>query len=106
MSISDFFDLMPHQVSFEPLVGTNMYAKGGYGDPIVVEHARVVYENAKTTDDTGQDVIARGKIYLGGVFGITPKHRVTLPDQTQPKIIRVLQYPDEGGAHHEIVLFA
>lgn len=106
MSIEEFFDLMPHRVTFEPLVGTNLYAKGGYGDPIVVEHARVVYENVKTTDDTGQDVIARGKIYLGGVFGVTPKHRATLPDGTHPPIVRVNQYPDESGAHHEVVLFA
>ena len=106
MSIDEFFDLMPHQVTFEPRVGSDLYADGGYGNPIVVEHARVVYENVKTTDDGGQDVIARGKIYLGGVFGVTPKHIVTLPDGSHPPIVRVLQYPDEEGAHHEIVLFA
>ena len=106
MTIEDFFDLMPHRVTFEPLTGSDLYAKPGYGNPIVVEHSRVVYENAKTTDDAGQEVVARGKIYLGGVFGITPKHRVTLPDGSHPPIIRVLQYPDENGPHHEVVLFA
>jgi hypothetical protein len=106
VSIEEFFDMMPHQVIFEPLVAQNLHAKASYGNAVVVEHARVVYENSKTVNDAGMDVIARGKIYLAGVFGITPKHRVTLPDGSHPPIIRVLQYPDEEGAFHETVLFA
>ena len=106
MSMEEFFDLMPDQVVFESLVGTDVYAKPSYGNAVTVEHARVVYEAVKTTDEGGQDIVARGKIYLGGVFGVTPKHRATLPDGTHPPIVRVNKYPDETGAHHEVVLFA
>jgi hypothetical protein len=104
-AIADFLDLMPDTVTFQPLTGTDQYAKPSYGNPVSVK-ARVVYEDQKTTDDTGQDVVAHGKIYLGGAFNITVKHRATLPDGTHPPIVRVLRYPDETGAHHEVVLFA
>ncbi len=104
--IDEFFDLMRDRVTFEPFLGTDLYAKRSDGNPILVEHARVVWENVKTTDDAGQDIVAKGKIYLGGVYGITPAHRVTLPDGSQPPIVRVLKYPDEKGGHHEVVLFA
>ena len=68
--------------------------------------ARVVYVEHKTTDDAGQEIVARGKVYLGGVFSVTTKHRVTLPDGTQPPIVRVQKYPDEGGDDHEVISFA
>src|SRR5262245_26192415 len=105
MSIVDFLDLMPDTVTFQPHMGSDVYAKATYGDPIIVK-ARVVYEDQKTTDEPGQDVVARGKIYLGAAFNITGKHRATLPDGTHPPIVRVRRFPDENGAHHEVVLFA
>jgi hypothetical protein len=105
MSIEEFLDFMPHRVTLEALTGTALFPKKSHADPITVP-ARVVYEDVKTTDAAGQEVVARGKVYLGGVFGVKTTHRITLPDGTQPPIVHVLQYPDEGGAFYETVLFA
>jgi hypothetical protein len=103
--IEDLLDMLPHKVRLESLMGGDLYNKPGYGNPVEVV-ARVVYEEQKTTDDTGQEIVARGKVYLGGVFGVTPKHRVTLPDGSQPPIVRVQKFPDETGDDHEVILFA
>jgi hypothetical protein len=104
--VEELLDLMPHKVRLEPNMGSGLYTTPTLGNPIENVPARVVYEEQKTTDDAGQEVIARGHIHLGGVFGVTTKHRITLPDGTQPPIVRVKKYPDELGDDHEVILFA
>jgi hypothetical protein len=101
---AEFLDMMPHLITFEPNVGTNLYSKPSYGSPQTVR-GRVVYGAQKTTNEGGQEVVARGKVTVGATLGLTPKYRMTLPDGTQPVIINVDRYPDEYGAHHEVVFF-
>jgi hypothetical protein len=103
--VEELLDLMPHKVRIESHMGSDLYTKPSLGNPVEVV-ARVVYEEQKTTNEAGQEIIARGHIHLGGVFGITTKHRVTLPDGSQPPIVRVQKYPDELGDDHEVILFA
>jgi hypothetical protein len=103
--IEELLDMLPHKVRLEPLIGGDLYNKPGYGNPVEVA-ARVVHVEQKTTDDAGQEVVARGKIYLGSLIGVTTKHRVTLPDGSQPPIVRVHKFPDESGDDHEVILFA
>ena len=103
--IEELLDLLPSTVRLEPHMGADVYSKPSWGNPVEAA-ARVVYVEHKTTDDAGQEIVARGKVFLGGVYSVTTKHRITLPDGTQPPIVRVNKYPDESGNDHEVISFA
>lgn len=101
---AEFLEMLPHMITFEPIVNVDLYAKPTFGIPVSVQ-GRVVYSVEKVTNEGGQDVVARGRVYLAQVVGLSSKYRMTLPDGSSALIIKVGRYPDERGDHHEVVFF-
>lgn len=100
-----FLDMMPFSVTLEPVASIDRYGKKTYGAAIAAP-GRVSYGQVMTTSSGGQNVVARGKVTLGGVFGVTAEYRLTLPDGSQPPILNVERIADESEWHHEVIFFA
>lgn len=61
-----------------------------------------------TRDRNGREQVSTVQAELAGVFNVEADGIFTLPsrfDPQQPKAINVKRETDEGGAHHEIVMF-
>lgn len=98
-----FLDLMPHSVTIESWLKDDAYGKPKFGYA-VSRQCRVVAKPQVIRDKDGRERVSRARVFMGGAFGIDPKDRITLPDGTQPPILQVQKFPDEDGAHHEVVL--
>jgi len=96
-------DLMTQEVTWEPRTGLDEYSRPTYGAATAVR-CRVVGRPRMTRDVDGQEVVSTTTIYCDGNPGISPVDRVTLPDGSQPVILRVESYPDENGQVYQQVL--
>jgi len=97
-----FLAMMPDSVTIEPLSSRDTYGKPTYGTGVVYQ-ARVVRKRKAYRRKDGTEAASSSVVYLGGVSGATEQSRITLPDVTQPVIGAVNLYPDELGAHHEVI---
>jgi hypothetical protein len=74
------------------------------GEPVYgaeVSYAAMV-QNKDTMfrDREGRERWSNTTIYVNAASGIKPQDKLELPDGTFPKIMRVVQLPDEFGDHH------
>lgn len=103
---AEFADLMTDAVSWERASGV----RDGYGGTAylaaVALQGRLVRSNKMVRTDTGEEAVSRSHLYVFGAPGIQPEDKLTLGDGTAPDILSVDRFPDENGAHHEIVYFA
>lgn len=105
MPVSDWLDLMPDTVSYEPLASRDGEAKPSFGT-LVSYRARVVYKEIRTSNRaSGQDAIGAGEVWFAGVLTPTIDDRITLPGGAQPNILNWSTYTDEDGPHHTKVIF-
>ena len=102
--IEDFLDCMPSTVTLEANTGLDKYGQRLYaaGTP---PPARVQEKTERVAIASGEEVLARGRVYLGEITGVTTGYRITLPDSTTPEILAVSKVNDEDGPHHEVVIF-
>lgn len=103
MGATDWLDLMPQTVTWEPRTGIDDYGAAVYG-PGQSLRCRIVKRQRVIRDVGGFEIIANATVYIAGHYGIKEEDRLTFPDGDTPKIIRVNAYPDENGDHHEEVL--
>lgn len=104
MSASDWLDLASATVTHEPFSSRDAYGVPSYA--VGVEYsAREVYKNVKVRSFDGHEVVARGVVWVLGTPTVGPNDRITLSDSTQPPILSVERYSDEGGSHHVKVYF-
>jgi hypothetical protein len=103
MPISDWFDLMPAVVSVELVATRDAYGKPAtYQTPQVFDHCRVNFKEKRIASKVpGQDTIAAGTIWLGGLIqGLGEGQadaRITIPGGAHPKLIDFGGTPDENG---------
>lgn len=101
---SDFDDLMTQTLTLEPRSAIDKYTEETYGTATSVL-CRIVGMPKMVRAADGREVVSNGHAFTSGPSGATVKHRLTLPDGSQPVIIRVDSFPDEDGPHHDIIYF-
>ncbi len=104
MPISDFFDLMPDEITHAPMTGRDKYGKPTFGSGTDFK-ARVLFKPTWVRGVDGTLVRARGMVWIGGTPNVDPQDQITLPDSTTPPIMAVERIPDEVGIHHVKVFF-
>ncbi len=104
MALSDFIDCMPTTVILAPNTGLDKYGERTFGGGVEVQ-SRVQEHEERVTIASGEEVLARGRVYLAKLTGVTPGYLITLPDGTTPEILTVRKVNDEDGPHHEVILF-
>lgn len=104
MALSDFLDCMPSTITREPFVSHDKYGEKTYGAGESIQ-CRIQEREERVAIASGEEVLARGRVYLGEITGIATVDKVTLPDGTTPEILTVRKVNDEDGPHHEVLLF-
>ena len=72
------------------------YGEGQYGTPTPFQ-AMWLPERQLIKDVTGQQVFSQGRLVLEGRFSMDATDRITLPDGTQPAILRIDGTADTSG---------
>ena len=117
VKITEWLDCMPQTVSWERFQDRNDWGKPTYA-AAVSHRARVVYQTEFVIDQrqggAELETTANGHVWFGPPTSnlgsgnppsVTAEDRITLPDGTQPNILRVDRFPDEDGDHHVKVYF-
>lgn len=117
IAITAWLDCMPQTVTLEPFSDRDDYGEPVYGTAATYR-ARVVYQTEMIVDQrigsAELETTSNGHVWFGpptlnlssGVPPtVTAEDRITLPDGTQPNIMRVDRFPDEDGNHHTKVYF-
>jgi len=104
MSIADWKDLMPDTVGVYELVSRDEYGDPTYGTRASYD-ARIVRKPTRVIDSAGDEVMAKGMVWIATTATIDPEDAIELPDGTRPPILSVSRFPDESGDHHIKVFF-
>lgn len=104
MPVSDWFELMPQTVTIAEFAGRDSYGKPMYGSAIPFR-ARITYGPVNVRTSTGNEVVARGVVWLGGTPVMSPEDQLVFPDGSIPPIVSVDRVEDEFGPHHVKVFF-
>lgn len=106
---ADFLKLMVDQVGVEFRTGLDGYGQPSFG-PKSFFKARVEAVNMRVLSPSRSaaaadfvERVASSKCYVVGAPRIGEFDRITLPDQSQPVILKVEVNGDERGAHHQVV---
>jgi len=105
MAISDFLDMMPHTIQLSEFSGSSdSYGAPVYNSPVSYS-ARVSYKPILVKNKQGEEVVARGVVWVGAAITIATEDQIELPDGTTPPIMAVDSLADEDGLHHSKVYF-
>jgi len=101
MPISDWVDVMPYIVTYQPVTGRDDYGAPTYGTAVDYT-ARVRRKHQRVVSRvTGQDTISDCQVWVAGIpSSISTDAKITLPDGSSPKIVSWDVVPDENGDHH------
>lgn len=102
--ISAWLDCMSSTITREPFVSHDKYGEETYGAAVPIQ-CRVQEKIERVAIASGEEVLSRGRVYLGSITGVETKDRITLPDGTTPEILSVQKVNDEDGPHHEVLFF-
>lgn len=100
-------DLFPHTVTWEAYSSQNAYGEPTYAAAITYP-ARVEMRSRLIAGSGGNEITARGRIFLHSTGIPTTRDRITLPsgfDPTQPPLLDVNPVYDDRGLDHVVVLF-
>lgn len=105
MPISDWADMMPHTVTLAPRTGLNDHGEPTYGTAVSYQ-ARVSYRSHKVRGPDGEDVMARGAVWLQSTALAKVTDRLVLPEGETPAVILAVEkHADEAGGHHVKIHF-
>lgn len=99
---SELEELMPHTVQVSTGTTRNKHGTLSYGSASTYQ-ARVVPASAKDLSQSGEVAEVRTYVYIASTRAIPSDCKVTLPDGTSPPVLRVEQFPDDDGTHHQRV---
>lgn len=102
-AISEFLDFMPDTVTIYPWTGQTVTGAPDYSPTGTTYDAYIEMENHLAVDAKGQQVLARGWVFLGSNAVVGIKDKIVLPDgfvPSSPPIISVNLVSDEAGNHH------
>lgn len=88
MTLTEFADIMPDVVSWQPEATTDGYHKDTFGAAVeipcrVASRARIIRNLA------GEEKLSGTQIWLNGIYGVGVSDKITLPDGSTPVIILV-----------------
>lgn len=99
----EFFELMPFSVTYKPKATEDEYGDETYGDPVEIEHARIVTKRRFIRTASGDEREVNTSITTGGYFGVEENGLMILEDGSEHVIQVVETFPDEEGPHHQVV---
>ena len=100
---SDYLDMCPHTVTLEPLSTVDIYGGQSYGTSASY-NALVVYQSKLIPGADNVEVVSGTQVYIpSSSCSAAESDRITLPDGTQPRIVRVDRFSDESGAHNVVI---
>ena len=98
-------ELMPHTITVKAFVSVNQYGEETYStaastfDALVEEHPQFI------RNSYGETVLASQISYTHSTSRIPITSLITLPDGSEPALIRSDVYSDEDGIHHIVLFF-
>lgn len=96
-------DLMPSTVQVAAPTTRDAYGKPqAFGADVAVQ-CRVEQGPQMIRGVDGREVVSTARVYTAGPVDVPLASRITLPDGTQPEILRVELQNDEDGPHHTVV---
>ena len=99
----DFLDLCPHTVTLEALSTHDVYGAPSYSTGVSYT-AHVVYMSKLVTAPDNREVTSHVQVYIpSSSASISEQDRLTLPDGTQPPIVKVDVYADDDGQHNVVI---
>ena len=94
--------LMLDIITVEPRTGIDPYTQPTYGAGVAYQcRIEGAVRQIRMADNTVK--ISNTTIYLAADYGISPMDRVTLPDGTQPPILRADAGDDENGPYIQVL---
>ena len=98
----EFLEMMTDTVTLERMTGVDADVMRVYGSATAYQ-CRISPKPQQILDTTGREVVSTATIHFARSPEIDPEDRITLPDGSQPQILRVARPPDRDGAHHTTV---
>ncbi len=106
MAVSEYLGMMPATVTVEPFSSRDAYGAATYG--LARSHrARIEMGNRLVTTASGEEKVARGRVFLATTAPPSASDRLTLPapyEPSRPPILDVRPVEDERGIHHVVLL--
>jgi len=95
-------------VTVAAYAGNNAYGDASYASSATTYVARVEGKQHEVVDTRGQDVLARGMVFIGptstgGLPAVKVQDKVTLPDGTTPPLLAVDTVRDRDGVNHQVL---
>jgi hypothetical protein len=87
-----------------PYVSNDPYGQSVYGSP-VTHRARIDYMSHLVQDVQGTERISSTQIYIATVLPFDVRDQITLPDGSQPGLIRVDRLADATGEPWCVTLY-
>ena len=100
-------DLMPSTLKVNALKGvsTDGYGTASYSSSTKSYRCRVVEKQRLVTTFEGVEQMASTVVWVRSTSTFGPWDKVTLPDNTTPRLLAVEDYPDQDGHHHQKLFF-
>jgi hypothetical protein len=102
--LSDFGDMLPHEVTIAPKTGSDRFNKTTYG--AAVEHKALVVDAVQMVRaQNGQVTVSNTTVYLDGPCNdeLDAESRVVLPSGRSYPILSINRFPDEHGDYIAVV---
>ena len=98
-----FLDLAPHTVTIAALSTVDLYGVPTHGSGTTYS-ALVVDQTKRVIGTDGQERIATQVAYvLSSSAEVNEADKITMPDGSTPKIVKVDTYSDDQGQHNVVV---
>ena len=100
-----FLDLMPHTITVNVFDAVNQYGEETYSTSASTYTAMVEEHPQIVRDSFGELTLASHLAYIASTARIPVTSQITLPDGSQPPLIRSDVFSDEDGIHHVVIFF-
>lgn len=104
-SVSEWLDMMPSTVLIAPWASRTVTDMPSYGADVPYK-CHIQLKNHMVVNAKGEEVLARGRVFVGSAVLASVKDRLTLPAgyvPLVPPILAVNVVTDELGVHHTTI---
>jgi hypothetical protein len=96
-------EIMIDTITVASVTAKTAYGVRTWGTATTISNCRVQTGSHKVLDSEGTEKVASGKVYVPGSPTITINDKLTLPNGSQPPIIKVVSVNDQSGANHMVI---
>lgn len=102
----DFLEMMLQTVTVAAQSTLDNYGNPSFSASPDSYRCRLVWDERILRDQDGRELVEAGRAILTqAAASVTPTHKLTLPDGSTPKIVRVSTIQDTEGNHHSVIGF-